>query len=129
MKTFAIKGMLFLFSLIMAFHVLVIIKVIPYTIVWAGKLNSDLEMYRFEAISLLLNAIFLLAVLIEVNFIKITIPKKFFSGLFWAMSFLFFLNTIGNLFSKNHLELIIFTPITALLCVFSIIVAVTNKTT
>jgi hypothetical protein len=123
MKTFANKGMLFLFSIIMIFHFLILVGIIPYTIVWGGRLNSDIEMYRFEAVSLLLNAFFLLTVLLKMNFIKITIPIKIFNGLFWAMSLLFFLNTVGNLLSKNELELLIFTPITALLCVFSIIVA------
>jgi hypothetical protein len=123
MKTFASKGMLFLFSIIMVFHVLVIVKVIPYTIVWAGRLNSDIEMYRFETVSLLLNSVFLFAVLLKMNYIKITIPLKIFKGVFWVMSLLFFMNTIGNLFSKNNLELLIFTPITAILCIFSIIVA------
>lgn len=123
MKTFANKSMLFLFSIIMIFHFLILVGVIPYTIVWGGRLNSDIEMYRFEAVSLLLNAIFLSVVLLKMHFIKITIPIKIVNGLFWAMSVLFFLNTIGNLFSKNKLELIIFTPITALLCVFSIIIA------
>lgn len=50
MKTFANKSMLFLFSIIMIFHFLILVGVIPYTIVWGGRLNSDIEMYRFEAV-------------------------------------------------------------------------------
>lgn len=123
MKTIAKNGLIVLFSIIILFHLTILTGIIPYTIVWGGRLNSATEMYRFEAISLLLNAFFLLIALIKVNFIKIMIPRKISNGLFWAMGVLFFINTIGNLFSKNYLELIIFTPLTALLCVFSILVA------
>ena len=120
---FAEKGLIIIFSVLLLFHLLVIIGVIPYTIVWAGRLNSEVEMYRFETVSLVLNTIFLLVILIKANYIKKPLPAKVMSGLLWAMSVLFFLNTIGNLFSKSNFELLIFTPVTAILCVFSIIIA------
>lgn len=123
MKTFAKKGLIALFSAILLFHLLVIIGVIPYTIVWAGQLNSEVEMYKFETVSLLLNTAFLFVVLIKANYVKTTIPTTVISGLLWAMSVLFFFNTIGNLFSKSNFELLIFTPVTVILCVFSIIIA------
>ena len=102
---------------------MVIVRVIPYTIVWAGRLNSDIEMYLFETVSFLLNAFFLFVVLIKTNYTKTRISTRVITGLLWAMGFLFFLNTIGNLFSKSNFELLLFTPVTAILCVFSIITA------
>lgn len=123
MKMFAKKGLIALFSMLFLFHLLVIVGVIPYTIVWAGRLNSDVEMYKLETTSLLLNAIFLILVLIKTNYLKIPIPTRVVTGLLWTMSILFFLNTIGNLFSKSNFELLVFTPITAILCVFSIIIS------
>lgn len=123
MKTIAKKGLIVLFSIIILFHLSILTGIIPYTIVWGGRLNSDIEMYRFEAVSLFLNTLFLIITLIKANSLKINIRRKIVNGLFWVMGVLFFLNTIGNLFSKNYLELIMFTPLTALLCVFSILVA------
>lgn len=123
MKTFAKKGLITIFTALLLFHLMVIVRVIPYTIVWAGRLNSDIEMYLFETVSFLLNAFFLFVVLIKTNYTKTRISTRVITGLLWAMGFLFFLNTIGNLFSKSNFELLLFTPVTAILCVFSIITA------
>jgi hypothetical protein len=40
------------------------------------------------------------------------------------MAGLFFLNTIGNLLSNNQLEKILFTPLTTILFVFSLRLAI-----
>ncbi len=44
----------------------------------------------------------------------------------WAMFVLFFINTIGNLFSINELEKLIFTPVTLVLSLFSLRLAITK---
>lgn len=90
MKTFAKKGLITIFTALLLFHLMVIVRVIPYTIVWAGRLNSDIEMYLFETVSFLLNAFFLFVVLIKTNYIKTRISTRVITGLLWAMGFLFF---------------------------------------
>ncbi len=113
-----------LFSFVFVFHVLILFKIIPYTIVWGGRIKTDIAMYRFETVSLILNALFLIIVLIKSGYINFTIHNKVLNSLFWIMAVLFLINTVGNMFSKNRWERIIFTPLTLLLTLFSIVMAV-----
>lgn len=119
--------MISIFVLILIFHILIITGKIPYTIVWGGRLQSKLDMYRFESVSILLNSIFLLAVLLKMEIIKLKISLKTINIILWLMILLFFVNTIGNLFSINFWERIIFTPLTLLLGVSSFILVKKEK--
>ncbi|HEY5823068.1 MAG TPA: hypothetical protein VIT44_01805, partial [Cyclobacteriaceae bacterium] len=86
--------------------------------------KTETDMYKFEFVSLLINTTFLILVLIQANYIKFKLNDTFLTVSFWAMASLFFLNTIGNLLSKNKLEKIVFTPLTILLTVLTIILAI-----
>jgi hypothetical protein len=55
--------------------------------------------------------------------LKLKISPKIITVLLWIMTFLFFLNTIGNLFAINNLEKYIATPITFLLGILCFILA------
>lgn len=117
-------GLLSLLILLLIFHLLVVIKIIPYTVIWGGKINSDKEMYRFEGIS------FAILLLISwISFQKIDLIPSVFSELilnvlFWIVTCFFALNTIGNLLSKNKLERIIFTPLALFTFVFCLILSI-----
>lgn len=113
------NGLLVLFCLISVFHILVIIEVIPFAYVWAGKLKSKEEMYQFETVSLLLNIIMTFVVLAKMGLLKVITNSKLLKIILIAMSLLFLLNTIGNFFSVTGLELFIATPMTFLLSVLS----------
>lgn len=126
MENFAQYGLLVIFFVFLVFHILVIIKKIPYNIVWGGRLKSDIEMYRFETASVLINLFFLFVILVHSNFLTITFPKIIMTIILWVMTGLFALNTLGNIVSKNKLEQRLFTPITIILTLFSLILALTN---
>jgi hypothetical protein len=113
----AINLVIIVFGLVLLFHTLVLFQVIPYTIVWAGKLNSISGMQKFETLSIIINLIMLLVVLIKANYIKLKIKQNIMNSLIGMFMFLFCLNTIGNLFSKTSIETLIFTPITLILAV------------
>ena len=123
MKEIAQFGSLIIYSLSIVFHLLVIIKIIPYKMVWGGRLKSDIDMYKFEAVSLTVNLLFLFILLVQSNYVALSIPSPILTYAFWGMAALFLLNTAGNLLSKNRMEQMIFTPITILLTLFSIILA------
>ncbi|MDB5210431.1 MAG: hypothetical protein JWQ30_1258 [Sediminibacterium sp.] len=126
MTNIAQSGLLILLSLFLILHLLILLKVTPYHFVWGGRLKSDKEMYRFEIFSILVNAFFGMVVLVQGDFLTIDIPKKIVTYALWLMAGLFLLNTLGNITSKNKLEQRFFTPITILLAVFSVILALTN---
>jgi len=108
----AIKIMLVLLSAVMVFHILVITQVIPYTIVWAGKLKSVKDMYQFEGSSIFINLMLILMLLAKGQYIQLPVSQQFISIVLWLFVFLFALNTIGNLFAKTNFEKFVFTPLT-----------------
>lgn len=121
MTKIAERGLILIFGLTIVFHVLVLTGIIPYTIIWGGRIASESEMYVFEAVSLLLNLLFLFIILIKAKILLPRFPEKIIQIALWVMAILFVLNTVGNLLSTSHIEKIIFTPITILLSVFCFI--------
>jgi hypothetical protein len=63
---------------------------------------------------------------VQGSFWTIDIPKKIITYALWFMTGLFLLNTIGNVTSNNKVEQKFFTPITILLAIFSLILALSN---
>lgn len=114
---FAVNIMLFLLSVIIVYHLLIITQVVPYEATWGGRLKTEQEMYRFESVSILLNLVIAFVVIIKGGYIKRFVPGKFITVLLWLIAVLFAFNTIGNIASVNKLEAIIFTPITLLFTV------------
>ncbi len=119
-------GLLILLSLFLALHFIILLKIIPYNLIWGGRLKSDKEMVRFEIFSILINALFIIVTLVQMHFVTIEIPRKIITYTLWLMTGLFLLNTLGNLTSKNKIEQWLFTPITILLAIFSLILALSN---
>lgn len=121
MTKIAERGLILIFGLTIVFHVLVLAGIIPYTIIWGGRLTNELEMYGFEAVLLLLNLFFMFIILIKAKVLLPRFPGKIIHVALWIMAILFVLNTVGSLLSTSHTEKIIFTPITILLSIFCIV--------
>jgi hypothetical protein len=102
-------------------------KVIPYTIVWGGKLKSDAAMYKFEFASLVIVVIFLMVILVKAQILKWRIPLFTVNHALWTMLAMFMINGFANLLSDNYLEKIIFIPITLLLSALLLIVILKKK--
>ena len=119
-------GLLILLSLFLLLHFIILLKIIPYNLIWGGRLKSDTEMYRFEIFSILINALFIIVILAQAEFWMSNIPNKVITFALWLMTGLFLLNTLGNVISKNKIERLVFTPITILLAIFSLVLALTN---
>lgn len=103
------------FSLTIAFHMLVLVGVVPIDIVWGGKFESAEQVQIAELVSIVLNVYFLLISLSEAGFIDLLrngLLRKINLGL---MGIVFSLNTIGNLFAENLWETLLFTPVTGFL--------------
>jgi hypothetical protein len=116
---FAINTMITLLSAVVIFHILVLIQIIPYQIVWAGRLNSIAEMQRFETISILINCFIILIITIKGNYLNFKFSSKIIIILVWLFIILFSLNTIGNLMAKSNFEKLVFTPLTFILALLS----------
>ena len=121
------KTLILMFSLILLFHLSIIIGLIDYSIVWGGRLNSKSEMYSFEFTSILLNLFFLMIVLVDSKSIKLKVNPKYLLISYWLMFILFFFNTLGNLFSKSSLETKIFTPVTIILTILCLMIILLKR--
>jgi len=116
-KNQVLKIILWLVTVLIVFHFLIIGRIIPYEIVWAGKLKSVNEMCVFEIVSVLVNVFLLAVLLLKGNYIKHKINSKIISSILWFFVFVFALNTIGNLMAKSYFEKAVFTPLTLILAI------------
>lgn len=118
----ALKIMLGLLLLVILFHSMVLFQVIPYSIVWAGKLNSFEEMLVFEIISIAVNMFLIGVLLVKSGYFRSIISPKIINGIIWLFVLIFALNTIGNLFSKSWIELILGTSLTLISTILCFII-------
>ena len=122
----AINGILIILTLVVLFHLSVLIGIFPPEIVWGGRISDRSELVKMEIISILINLVMLQIVMVRAGYFKLKINPMIIKIALWAMTLLFLLNTIGNLFSTNSFEKITFTPLTFLLAVFCIRLAASN---
>ncbi len=86
------------------FHLLIVVKVIPYSITWGGRLQTDNEMYVFEAASIVINLFFVYLVSQRVGMLSAVFGIKVVTVLLWIFFGLFVLNTLGNIFAATTIE-------------------------
>ena len=100
----AIKLMLWLIGAVLLLHSAILVKIIPYEVTWGGRLESDAEMYVFEAVSVLTNLFLAVLLLIKEKHLSSFIPMKVVNILLWAFLILFGINTLGNIFAETLFE-------------------------
>lgn len=98
------KTLIWITSLVLVFHILILIGIIPYEITWGGNLKTATEMYVFESSSILINAFFIYVLLQKENFIKVVFSGRAISIILWVFFALFALNTVGNLMARTAFE-------------------------
>lgn len=111
--------MLFMLSMIVGFHFLILTQIIPYDIVWGGKLQNIDQMRVFELVSISVNALIIMIIALRAKYLKWNVSVKVLNVFLWIFVAIFSLNTLGNLFAETTTETLIFTPLTfisAILC-------------
>ena len=96
--------MLVLLTMILLFHALILLKVVPYNIAWGGRLKSDSQMYVFEFISVLINLFLAWVLLLKANVLTSVVSNSTVDIILWVFLVLFIANTIGNLLAKTMFE-------------------------
>ena len=104
MSKYSIKLFLGLLLAVIIFHILIMLKIIPYDIAWGGRLTNDVEMFVFETISILIILFLTSILLMEDNIIEYKFSDKVRKLFLWAFFAIFVLNTIGNIFAKTTFE-------------------------
>ena len=107
-------------GLFVLFHMLVIAGVVPSTVVWGGRLTERSQLVRAELMSVSL--LILSAAVIFLNARSLASGDRgiLLTVAIWAVVGLFALNTLGNIFAKTLFEKMAFTPVTLLLALLSL---------
>lgn len=103
-KKIYINTLLLISALVTVFHLLILVRLIPYEITWGGKLKTVEEMYVFETLSILINLFFVFILLQKGEYIRYVMGRKTVNIILWIFFVLFTLNTIGNLFAETNFE-------------------------
>ncbi len=123
----AIIIMIVILLVVLLFHSLILAGLIPYGIVWAGKISTVAEMRKLEVISILINAFAILILLLKASYIRNRIPAKILNAITLLFAALFCFNTLGNLFAESRFELYVFTPLTFILAVLSFRIIINKR--
>jgi hypothetical protein len=107
----AAKTLLLLNTLGILFHILVVLKIVPYSIVWGGRANNE-NYLILEMVSLLVLVIASFIIAGRAGFICLRKFDKIFYFCCWLLFAVFILNTIGNLTSSVQIERYFFSTLT-----------------
>ena len=115
---FRLAGNLLLvaFGLLLIFHLLIMAGVVPSEIVWGGQIGaSATNFWVLEIFALVTTVIFALIVAAKMNYILAGRYRRAITIGLWLVFAYLALNTIGNLASGVTVEKLLFTPVTVVL--------------
>ncbi|MEJ2507626.1 MAG: hypothetical protein P8Y81_15305 [Ignavibacteriaceae bacterium] len=118
------KILISLLLLLLAFHILVLVKVVPNEIVWRGQIDSSSDLLLYEGLSVFITIIFIVVISLKIGLIKSVRFTKVVNITTWIIFIYFLLNIAGNLTSEIILEKIIFTPITIVMTILAFRLAI-----
>ena len=105
-------GLAGILSLLVILHSLILLRIVPFEVVWGGRLKSVSEMVVFETISIAITLVMLTVAVAAGGYLTVRINRVAIRVALLIMLAVFLLNTIGNLLSTNRFEQMIFAPIT-----------------
>jgi hypothetical protein len=123
-ERFAALALLGLLGALFIFHLLIVVHVLPFDIVWGGKLRAVEDMQQLEIASLVMTLVLLAAVGLRAGYLPYKPKPLILRVVMWMMVVLFVLNTLGNLLSENMVERLVFTPVTVVMALLSLRLAV-----
>ena len=106
-----------LLLLLIMIHILIMLRAIPYDIVWGGQIKDEGSLMKFEVFALVTSFLFLAIILLKINHLKFMKFRKIINIAVWIMFVYFLLNTVLNFASGVSLEKLIFTPVTIILSI------------
>src|SRR5690242_18396629 len=117
--------LLFSLGLLFIFHILVLLRVIPADIVWGGQIKGvPANFGTLETVALLVTALFILIVAAKTGYISAGKLSAFVNVGIWLVFAYLLLNTLGNLASGISLEKLLFTPVTIILALCALRLAI-----
>ncbi|UUZ86266.1 hypothetical protein LJK88_24365 [Paenibacillus sp. P26] len=100
--------------LLLGLHLLILLGIVPYAFVWGGQIHGS-SLILFEAAAILITALFLFLVALKAGYIGHGRFRRTTTIGIWVMFAYLLLNTAGNLASQASIETLIFTPVTVIM--------------
>jgi hypothetical protein len=110
-------------GLFLVFHILVLLKIAPANIIWGGQANPA-NIFNLEIVALTVTLFFGLIIAAKAGYIKAGNLAGAVNILVWIIFIFLLLNTLGNLASGVSAENIIFAPITLILALCALRLAI-----
>lgn len=110
-------------GLLLVFHFLVLLKVIPAGILWGGRATPD-NLVSLELVALFVTLFFGFVIAAKTGYIKAGNWSRVVTVLVWIVFAFLLLNTLGNLASGVTTENALFAPITLVLAFFALRLAI-----
>lgn len=109
------------FGLLMIFHVLVLLNVLPPNIVWGGQAGTSPDnLLTLEIIALSVTAFMAFIVALKIGYFPAGRFKTAINVAVWFVFAYLLLNTLGNLASGVSAENFVFAPITLILALLAL---------
>ncbi len=114
-------------SMLVIFHCLVLLRVIPFDYLWGGKLPGISQTLFLETISVVVTLIMMAVVAIYGGLIRSKLHPEIIRFAIWAIVGFFLLNAIGTFNSENRIEKNVFTPVTLVLSMLCLALVLQKK--
>ena len=106
--------LLFSLGLLLIFHILVLLKIVPATMMWGGQATSA-NLVVLEVIAIAVTLFFGFIIAAKAGYLSAGKFAAMLNILVWIIFAFLLLNTLGNLASDISAENFIFAPITLIL--------------
>jgi hypothetical protein len=121
----AANGLLLGLGGLAVFHVLLLLGVFPASIAWGGRVDqSSGSFVVLELVGLAVIAFFAAIVAAKIGYLKVKKFRQVVSIGVWVVFGYFALNIFGNLESMSGLERAIFTPVSVVLSLLALRLAI-----
>lgn len=104
--------MMIIFGIFLVFHFVIMAGLVPFNIVWGGRMKTRKQMLRMESVSVVIMMLAAVLVALRVGLLTFYSNMQVLKGAMWVLFALFALNTLGNLAAKTIFEKYVFGLVT-----------------
>jgi len=113
-------------GVLVIFHALMILGVLPADIAWGGRADAAGNVVLLEVVGLVVTLLFAAVVAAKAGYLGARPAGRLVTVAMWIVFGYFVLNVAGNLVSTSSLERAIFTPVSAILALLALRVAMSR---
>jgi len=110
-------------GLLLIFHILVLLKIIPASLMWGGQ-ATPANLLILESIAIVVTLFFGCIIAAKTGYLNVGKFARLVNILVWIIFLFLLLNTLGNLASGVSAENFIFAPITLVLALCALRLAI-----